>query len=124
MHGNSKGLIVDDDARCLEFTRELVARMCPEVEFVAFPAAAEALSFFAKNQVELIITDYRMPGMDGVQFAREVRAQASEVPIIMISGDNVEHEAMTSGVTLFLAKPVSAKELAAAVHRFRKQRLA
>ncbi|HET7206391.1 MAG TPA: response regulator, partial [Terriglobales bacterium] len=47
----------------------------------------KALEFFETHDVDLVLLDYKMPGMDGGTVAREMKRRASTVPIIMISGN-------------------------------------
>jgi CheY-like chemotaxis protein len=48
--------------------------------------AADALSRFEHDQFDLVVTDYRMEGMDGVELAKRLRLQSPELPIIIVSG--------------------------------------
>lgn len=71
---------------------KLLARMgCEVLErhgYLAVSAcnAEAALSRFGQETFDLVVTDYRMEGMDGVELARRLRAQAPGLPIIVVSG--------------------------------------
>lgn len=68
--------------------------------------------------VDLVITDYRMPGMDGLEFMSALRKRSLSIPVIMITarGDmDVYIKALNLGAYEFLNKPVSIKDLNAIV---------
>ena len=77
-------LFVDD--------HKLLARMGCEVlqrnGYHAVPAcnARAALASFEQETFDLVVTDYRMEGMDGVELAKRIHAQAPDLPIIIVSG--------------------------------------
>lgn len=60
---------------------------------------------------DLVLLDWKMPGMDGIQTAREIRAMLPEhIPIILLTAyewDEIEEEALAAGIDGFLAKPFS-----------------
>jgi len=73
----------------------------------------EALAMMAGQSYALIVTDIRMPGMDGLELAERIRS-ASDVPILILSGyEDFEYarKAMRIGVEDYLMKPVEAAEL-------------
>ncbi|MBX5494257.1 MAG: response regulator [Bryobacteraceae bacterium] len=77
-------LLVDDN------TDGLAARKCVLEELgyqiTTASGALEALDVFQPGAFDLIITDYRMPMMDGVAFIEQIRAREPKVPVILISG--------------------------------------
>lgn len=78
--------------------------------------ANEALQIAMQLRPEVIISDLRMPGIDGFEFIRRVRViqGLSSVPAIALTGagtDSDIHEAIASGFTAHLTKPVEAKDL-------------
>ncbi|PLX35281.1 MAG: two-component system response regulator [Hyphomicrobiales bacterium] len=80
--------------------------------------AAEGFELFRTQMIDIIIVDYKMPTLDGVEFVQLVRTARDSpnpyVPIIMLSAytnrATVEH-ARDAGITEFLSKPISAKSL-------------
>lgn len=83
----------------------------------------EALERMASQSFALVITDIRMPVMDGLQLAERIRA-ASDVPILILSGyEDFEYarRAMRLGVEDYLMKPVEAQELADKLAQIRRQ---
>ncbi|MEN7546621.1 response regulator [Rapidithrix thailandica] len=77
----------------------------------------EALSQLrAEHKVDLIVTDYHMPYMDGISFIKKVRkmAQFKDVPVILVSStinEEVKQKAAKYGVTAFMQKPYKAEDL-------------
>lgn len=74
----------------------------------------EALDWIKQNQADLILTDIRMPRMDGLAFIKQLREENYENDVIVISGyDDFRfvQEALRSGVTDYLLKPVQDSEL-------------
>src|SRR5262249_20188884 len=93
-----------------------LAKEC-EVDVVADgPAAVHRLQ---EGDYDLIITDLRMPGMDGLSVIREARRH-SEVPVIIITAYSTEAnaiEALNLGVTGYLTKPFRMERMVAMAHR-------
>lgn len=52
----------------------------------AVPSGAEALETFAHHKIDLLVTDYRMPRMDGVELIAHLKKRAPDLPAILISG--------------------------------------
>jgi len=78
----------------------------------------EAFSFFKKHKADLIITDWNMPVMDGVEFVRAIRRIDATVPIIMETSKNRKTEvlfAKEAGISGYLAKPFQTNTLKAKV---------
>lgn len=76
----------------------------------------------ADPEIDLLITDYLMPGIDGRELAKRIRSNAKYkiLPIILLSGViGVKEIAqmLEEGITAFLAKPTSSKELLSTIQR-------
>ncbi|MEM7324642.1 MAG: response regulator [Actinomycetota bacterium] len=105
--------LVVDDARV---ARKMVAKMVESLGFEVITAehGEDALSKLdQENPPDAIVTDWNMPVMDGVEFAKQVRITAafSNVPILMISSEADPRrvaKALLSGVDEYLFKPVDA----------------
>src|SRR5690606_17887417 len=75
--------VVDDNKTSLEILKKRLDQW--KIEASVFQSATEALNALRKKQCDLIITDMRMPEMDGVSFAKNIRKIDSKVPIILLS---------------------------------------
>lgn len=96
--------------------RHVVEGIGPVVHVSDFGNPIDALHWSESNSTDLLLLDYRMPEMDGLEFARRFRRPLSrrDVPIILISvvGDEpVRQAALDAGVIDFLVKPVRPREL-------------
>jgi len=114
LHGhNEEILIVDDEAAILEITRETLAAYNYRV--LATSSGDEAVSLFAQHQTEidLVITDILMPGMDGPALIHALRRMKPDVRLIAVSG--VPSNAQKADVSTFLKKPYNTATLLKAV---------
>lgn len=104
-------LVVDDQPVSLMILRQLVGLIDKANTIHAFSSPREALSWTASNPVDLVLTDYQMPGMNGIEFIRALRSNGcAKVPVVMVSADDdhgIREEARQAGVTEFLSKPVN-----------------
>ena len=81
---------------------------------MSFACAEEAFDWATRNPVALMVTDYKMPKMNGIEFIRKFRGHPSgaHVPVIVVSGDGDQHTrdaVLEAGATEFMAKPVDHK---------------
>lgn len=115
-------LVVDDD----KATREGVARTLRSDYTVLTAADADAaMAALNVNAVDLVLTDLRMPGRDGLSLLRDVIAAYPGVPVVLLSAyGSVERavEAMKDGAYDFLTKPINLDHLELVVHRALKQK--
>ena len=107
-------LVVDDQ----ELVREVLAE-CLELggyELCLASNGDEGLRQLSEHRPDLVITDMRMPGMDGYEFCRLIR-NVSSVPIIMLTGlaEAAPDAPSLNLVDAFIAKPVKIHELLAQV---------
>ena len=121
-----KIVIVDDTPLNLLLMVKLVDRLAG-VESHGFESPQEALTWCAHTEPDLIIVDYMMPDIDGLEFIRRVRAshKHEDVPILMVTANNergVRYEALECGANDFLTKPVDAHEFEPRVRNMLKLR--
>ena len=111
-------LVVDDEPRLL---RAVAADLRGEgYEVTTAQSGAEALSLIARQIPDLVISDIRMPGMDGYALARQLRRNQSTalVPIIFLTAKDATAdriEGFRSGVDAYLTKPFEPDELLAVI---------
>ena len=110
-----KILIADDEAELAELVKDFLN----DEQYEAFIArdGQEALELFRMNQPQLVILDIMMPGLDGMEVCRQIRAQ-SNVPIIMLSAKKAEVDKILGlglGADDYIVKPFSPGEVVARV---------
>ena len=111
-------LVVDDE----EAVRDLIARSLSSAEYDVDTAedGATAVERLQANDYDLLITDLKMPGMDGLSVIREARRKSADMPIIIITGFSTEAsaiEAINLGVSGYLTKPFRLPRVLAATAR-------
>lgn len=109
-------LLVDDEEFILETAREALFDAGYRV-FTAEGGEA-ALSRVENDEIDIVVTDLRMPEMDGFDLIRTLRARHPNLPIVAASGvaDGRTDEALEAGANAFLAKPFSAETLQSTLH--------
>jgi YesN/AraC family two-component response regulator len=111
-------LLVDDE----EGIRRVLAISLEDSGYRVLPAkdGTEALKIFEREAPAIVLTDIKMPGVDGIELLRRIKATRPETEVIMITGHgdmdlairSLEHEA-----TYFITKPIQDKDLETALRR-------
>ena len=111
--GGERVLVVDDEEFILETAQQTLENEGYAVATAA--GAREALEWVESQDgaVDAVITDLRMPDMDGLALIRALHAQYPALPIVAVSGlaDGRTEEALNAGAHAFLAKPITAEKL-------------
>ncbi len=113
--GAARVVILDDRATARRLLEGLARSLEPGVVVESFSDPHEALAQMQHATPDLIITDYRMPGMDGIEFTRRVRAERmlADVPVIIVTvveDREIRYQALENGATDFLTRPIDPQE--------------
>ena len=112
----SRVLVVDDDSGMLQSLKGLLASHGQET--VVARSGQEALDRL--EGVDAVITDFAMPGMDGVQLVQAIRDRDETIPVILLTAHGSERvavQAMKSGAYDYMAKPFDGEEFTLVVGR-------
>lgn len=107
-----KILLVDDEWTLVELLSRYLAEKGYEVTSAS--NGGDAWDFFQRQPFDLVLSDLRMPGLDGLQLLNAIKQADPRIPVVLISGfGDVETvvKALKSGAENFLAKPLDLEEL-------------
>jgi len=108
-------MVVDDQSTGRAILEQVVRSLDERVEVEGFMRPVDAVIWAARHVADLVLVDYMMPGMDGIEFVQRLRALPGyeHVPIVMVTVHDdrkVRYAALDAGITDFLTKPVDARE--------------
>jgi len=112
-------LFVDDEPNVLDGLRRMLRPMRNEWEMFFAQGGEKALATLAQKQFDVVVTDMRMPGMDGAMLLKEVMQKYPRVVRIVLSGHSSEVASLRSARVAhqFLAKPCDAEKLKQTINR-------
>ena len=117
---SSRILIVDDDPALLEALPEALRLRMEELSVETCDSAPAALSKIAAEDYDVIVTDIKMPGMDGLALLEEIQALRPDTPTILITGHG-EHDlavqALRRGAYDYIQKPIDRDYFTASLAR-------
>ncbi|RMH05913.1 MAG: response regulator [Nitrospirae bacterium] len=111
-------LVVDDDFGTLECLEETARVMGLAVS--AASTGEDALRIFERDQPDLVVTDVRMPGMDGLTLTQRIKTLQPDCPVIIVTGHGDEETAVAAlkaGASDYLRKPFQLLELKSTIVR-------
>jgi DNA-binding NtrC family response regulator len=112
MMAQTKVLLIDDET---EFASALAERLrLRNYSAKAVYPAEDALEIVRSDMPDVVLLDFRMPGMDGVEVLKRIKAIESTIEVIMITGhgdiQSIE-EALKGGAYEYIMKPINIKDL-------------
>ena len=118
MHDETKVAIIDDD----KSVRKSLLRMLSAagLEVLAFSSASEFLAAAESRSVSCVVSDLRMPGVDGLELQQALHARQPDISVVFITGHGdvpSSVTAMKAGAVDFLEKPVKRVDLLIAIDR-------
>ncbi len=122
MTENNKIWIVDDDKSIRWVLEKALA--ADDMQVVSFDGPGKLLSRLGRERPDVIISDIRMPDMDGIALANEIKKQAPDVPVIIMTAYSDLDKAVSafqSGAFEFISKPFDVDEVVNLVKRAIKE---
>ncbi len=130
--GEMRVLIVDDEPTLADLAAEFLEQEDDRISVQTVASASEGLEHLGDPAVDCVISDYDMPGQNGIEFLETVREIHPDLPFILFTGkgsETVASEAISAGVTDYLQKQTGADQytllanrVANAVERYRGQK--
>ena len=105
-------LVVEDDLPVRNAIQHVLTNA--QYRVVATQTGEEAVKLMRQGFFDLVLTDVRLPGIDGVEVTRQARQHNPRTPVLVVSGvpdPDLETRAVGAGATFFLRKPLGAQEL-------------
>jgi len=114
-------VVIDDHYDVLEILKHNLVGDGYEVKI--FFNAVDALKYINTDNTDLVITDWMLPEMDGLELCRNLKMSQStqDIPLIMLTGKNEEIDAVTAlevGAEDYLPKPIRMRELLSRVKKY------
>ena len=115
-----KVLVADDSG----VMRKIIVRAlntCGVTDVVEATDGLDAVDQFGKEDVNLVMTDWNMPKMNGIELTKTIRASGSNVPIIMVTTEADKRSVMNAieaGVNDYLTKPFEQADLYAKIDKY------
>src|SRR6266699_1116575 len=113
-------LLVDDDAALLQALPQALALKMDNVQVDTCDSAFEALEQIQDHDYDAIVSDIKMPGMDGLALLEKIQELRPETPTLLITGHgdhDLAIQALRGGAYDFIQKPIERDYFIAALHR-------
>src|SRR5579884_3909926 len=113
-------LIVDDDTALLQALPQALRLRIKGIQIDTSDSAPKAFSLIEQNDYDAIVSDIKMPGMDGLALLAQIKARRPETPTLLITGHgehNLAIEALRGGAYDFIQKPIDRDYFVAALQR-------
>jgi len=117
---SSRILLVDDQREVSRLLHSALDTLEYDLDIVEVPSGEEAILDSSLNPIDLLVSDYRLPGISGIELMRKVRKYRPNVKVILITGQadpNIRKEVSESGADAFFIKPVPIADFLDSVER-------
>lgn len=107
-------LYVEDEAPIQELVAQFLRSKYPQITLLLARNGLEGLDLFTKNSPDIVVTDVRMPVIDGIQMAKKIKELNKDAIIIVLSAaDDMKHilEAIDIGINNYVLKPLNMVKL-------------
>lgn len=113
-------LIVEDQREVSRLLRSALETLEQKIDVTEIPSGEEAILFSSRNPIDLLVSDFRLPGMTGIELMTKVRKYHPEMKVILITGQTdpkVRQDVADAGADAFFIKPVPMADFLDAVER-------
>jgi CheY-like chemotaxis protein len=113
-------MIVDDQREVSRLLRSALVTLEHKLDIVEMPSGEEAILYTTRNPVDLLVADYQLPGISGIQLMKRIRDYYPAVKVILITGLSdpvVRKEVALAGADAFFLKPISIADFMDSVER-------
>lgn len=113
-------LLVDDQRDIVRLLHSTLQTLGHELEIIDAPSGEEALLEASRRKIDLLVSDYLLPGISGVELMRKIQVRSPDLKVIFISGmteRKVRKEMLNSGAVAIFDKPIPLADFLDAVER-------
>jgi len=113
-------LCAEDDPVAGDLLNRIIAKKFPEIKIFAAENGKIGLELFRDKRPDIVITDLRMPIVDGIQMAGEIKAMSPETVIIVVSAHSDTHfmlKAIEIGINYYVMKPIDHRRLISTIEK-------
>jgi len=113
-------LISEDEQTLAFFIKQILLELHPDIQVDWAPSGTSALRLIEKTSYDLLITDLRIPGLNGLALIENGRRLYPNLPVILMTGfasPNVEKQVAAMGINAYLAKPFTVESLANCINQ-------
>src|SRR5512138_2049888 len=113
-------LLVDDQRNIVHLLHSTLNTMGHDLEIIEAPSGEEAILSASRRRIDLLIADYLLPGITGIELVHKIRVRHPEVKVILISGlveRKAREEMLNAGAVAVFTKPVPLADFLDAVER-------
>jgi CheY-like chemotaxis protein len=113
-------LLVDDQRDILKLLHSTLNTLAHEMDIFEAPSGEEALLEASRNKVDLLVSDYRLPGITGVELMHKIRVKYPDVRVILVTGmtdRKARDEILNAGAVAVFDKPISLTDFLDTVER-------
>lgn len=112
-------MLVDDEAMLVRLGTRVMERLGHEVSGYTDPEEAAGVFESNPQAFDLVVTDYSMPAMSGLEFAQMVSDHAPEVPVVLVTGfGDMASDSMPDSIKQLLPKPFTMDQLRELLEQF------
>lgn len=113
-------LLVDDQRNIVHLLHSTLKTMGHELDVIEAPSGEEAILAASRRHVDLLVADYLLPGMTGIELVHKIRARSPEVKVILISGmleRKAREQMLNAGAVAVFTKPIPLADFLDVVER-------